>query len=117
MREGIETVVLNPYVLSPTSPPPPPYLIGNPNRAAAIIVDNDLPRPLTGTLPDRCFHIMRPGTNGAWFRIECSSNLLHWTPLGTNRVTDGAIHFVDPDAAEMPQRFYRAVPESNPPTE
>jgi hypothetical protein len=32
-------------------------------------------------------------------------------------VTDGAIHFVDPDADDAPARFYRAVPETNPPLE
>jgi hypothetical protein len=115
LREGIETVVLNPYVLSPTSPLPPPYLIGNPTRAAAIIVDNDLPRPLTGALSDRCFHITRPGANGSWWRIECSTDLLSWMPLSTNQVTDGALHFVDPDAADLAKRFYRAVPEADPP--
>jgi hypothetical protein len=30
---------------------------------------------------------------------------------------DGAIDFVDPDADELPARFYRAVPESSPPPE
>jgi hypothetical protein len=32
-------------------------------------------------------------------------------------VPDGAIHFVDPDADEATQRYYRAVPEANPPAE
>jgi len=93
---------------------PSPYVIGLPARAAAIIVDNDQPRPCTGRLPDRCFHLMQPGNNGAWFRIECSTDLVHWTALCTNSVTDGAIHFVDPDADMATQRFYRAVPEINP---
>lgn len=117
LPERIETVVLS-LVGPPVSPTvPPPYALGQPRRAAAMIVDNDQPRPSTGMLPDRSFHIMRPGDNGTWWRIECSTNLVDWTALCTNSVTDGAIHFVDPDGAELPQRFYRALPESNPPDE
>jgi hypothetical protein len=117
LPEKLETVVLRLLVPPAMTAVIPPYVIGWPARAAAIIVDNDQPRPLTGTLPDRCFHLMRPGANGTWWRIECSSDLTHWTPLGTNQVTDGALHFVDPDADELPARFYRAVPESPPPPE
>ncbi|HNQ73118.1 MAG TPA: hypothetical protein PKN95_05890 [Verrucomicrobiota bacterium] len=61
-------------------------------------------------MPDRCFHLTRPGSNGEWFRIEGSTNLVDWTVLVTNSVTDGAIHFVDPDADSLPQRFYRVIP-------
>ena len=42
-----------------------------------------------------------------------SAHLTNWMPLCTNVVTDGAIHFVDPDAAGHLQRFYRVVPEAN----
>ncbi len=83
----------------------------------AVLVDNDQPRPGTGTLSDRSFHLMRPGSNGSWFRIESSTNLIHWTALCTNVVTDGAIHFVDPETENLGSRFYRAVPETNPPVE
>ena len=57
---------------------------------------------------------MRPGGNGQWFRIECSTNMVHWTAICTNAVTDGALHFVDPETDDLPRRFYRAVPEANP---
>jgi hypothetical protein len=117
LHELIETVVLSLSLPPDPTDSTPPYHIGSPGRAAAIIVDNDHPRPVTGALPDRSFHIMQPGANGTWWRIECSTDLVHWTPLSTNVVTDGAVHFVDPDAAEMPQRFYRALPETNPPAE
>jgi hypothetical protein len=80
-------------------------------------VDNDQLRPCTGRLPDGCFHLAQPGTNGGWYRIECSTNLIHWTALFTNSVTDGAIHFVDPDADTTSQGFYRAVPEANLPAD
>jgi len=115
--ERIETVVLTVYELPLASPLPPPYTVGKPARAAAIIVDNDQPRPGTGRLSDHCFHLTRPGTNGGWFRIECSTDLIHWTALCTNTVTDGAMHFVDPDADTVSQRFYRVVAEPAPAAE
>jgi hypothetical protein len=114
LPERIETVVLSVYELPLGSPLPPPYTVGKPGRAAAIIVDNDQPRPGTGRLPDRCFHLTQPASNGTWFRIECSTDFVHWTSLGTNSVTDGAVHFVDPDADAESQRFYRAVAEPIP---
>jgi len=115
LPEPVETVVLALITAPVVSNAPPRYGVGQLRRAAAIIVDNDQPRPLTGLLPDRSFHIMRPGANGTWWRIECPTNLIHWSALGTNSVTDGALHFVDPDGDELPQRFYRAMPELNPP--
>jgi hypothetical protein len=68
-------------------------------------------------MPDLSFHLTQPGSNGSWFRIEGSTNLSHWLPLVTNCVTDGAVHFVDPEADEAPRRFYRVVTEVNPVTE
>ena len=117
LPERIETVVLGLMEPPYGSPLPSPYVVGKPARAAAIIVDNDQPRPSTGRLPDRCFHLTQPGSNGDWFRVECSTNLVDWTVLCTNSVTDGAIHFVDPDADTATQRFYRAEPENNPATD
>jgi len=117
LREKVETVVLQLCVPPTALTVVPSYLIGFPSRAAAIIVDNDCPRPGTGPLPDRCFHWARPGTNGTWWRIECSTDMINWTAVGATPVMDGALDFVDPDAGELPNRFYRAVPETNPPTD
>jgi hypothetical protein len=114
LPEKIETVVLGLRVPPDTTSNTPPYVVGYPGRAAAIIVDNDQPRPGTCTLPDRCFHWTKPGSNGGWFRIECSTNLIHWTPICTNMITDGALHFVDPDGDELPRAFYRATPSAPP---
>jgi len=41
--------------------------------------------------------------------------MVNWTPLCTNQVVNGQVDFVDPDAASLPQRFYRAVPDAGPP--
>jgi hypothetical protein len=114
LPERLETVVLRLCVPPDATAATPPYLIGFPSRAAAVIVDNDQPRPVTGLLPDRCFHVMKPAGNGTCWRIEYATNLVDWTPICTAVVTDGALHFVDPDAEESPARFYRAVPETNP---
>ncbi len=93
------------------------YIIRFPAAAAAIIVDSDLPLLLTGLLPDRCFHFNAPGPDAAWFRIEYSTDLLNWTALATNQVVNGSIDFVDPDSQYDQARFYRVVPEANPPLE
>ena len=117
LPERPETVLLGVRLPPTATNPPPPYFIGWPNRAGAVIVDNDSPRPSTGSLADGCFHFTLPGANGQWFRIECSSDGIHWTPVTVNQVADGAIHFVDPESDELPTRFYRAVPEPNPPAD
>jgi hypothetical protein len=104
LLEGIETVLLK---LQSSSD----YAIGFPPRATAIIVDNDRPRPPCALLTDRQFHFCQPATNGYCFRIEASTDLLHWWPLCTNIVTDGALHFIDPDASPLNARFYRTQPE------
>ncbi len=105
--EPRETVILK--LLPPTNSPP--YIVGFPGKTAAVIVDNDQPGPTALCLPDRLFHCVLPGTNGAGYRLEVSTDLISWTALCTNVVTDGAIHFVDPDAPAIGTRFYRAVPE------
>jgi Bacterial Ig domain len=96
--------------------PLPGYVLGFPQRAAVIIIDQG-PCPTTGKLPDGCFHLAATGPDAAWFSIECSTNLTGWTPVCTNQVINGSIDFVDPDAQANPSRFYRAVPLTSPPTD
>jgi hypothetical protein len=104
LMEGIESVRL-------TLKSSDDYRIGFPPRAGAIIVDNDRPRPTCRIISDGDFHLCRPATNGFSFRIEASTNLIHWTAVCTNVVTDGALHFVDPDASALSSRFYRIAAE------
>jgi hypothetical protein len=61
-------------------------------------------------LPDGLFHLCRPGTNGHNFTLRASTDLMNWTVLCTNTVTEGAVHFVDPDAPPFNARFYEVVP-------
>jgi hypothetical protein len=111
LAEGIETVVL---ALAPSDTDPPSYTIGRSSRAAAIIVDNDALRPRCVRLPGGLFHVCVPGTDGDGYRLEASSNLTDWVTLCTSVVSDGAIHFVDPDVQALPYRFYRALPDATP---
>src|SRR5207249_11633195 len=98
---------------APTStaiPHPTPHttsLVGCPAQAAAIILDGPLPRPTTGLLADKCFHVSAAGPDGAWFHIEYTTDMLHWTHICTNQVIQGSIDFVDPDAQSDQLRFYR----------
>ena len=102
-----KTVIL---ALTPSTNNPPDYLLGFPRRAAAIIIDSNVPHPVTGILPDKSFHLVASGPDAAWFCIEYSTDLVNWTPVCTNQVVNGSIDFVDPDAANSPGRFYRILP-------
>ena len=102
--EGIETVALKLL-------PSPDYAMGFPSHAAAVIIDNDRPRPPCVLLPDHQFHFCHPASNGFCYRVEASTDLRNWIPVCTNVVTDGALHFVDPDAPPSNVRFYRVKPE------
>ncbi len=83
--------------------------------AAAIILDPPTRPLVTGMLSGGCFHINSSGPDGAWAHVEYTTDLSNWTPICTNQVVNGSIDFVDPDAASNPLRFYRTVPEANPP--
>jgi hypothetical protein len=97
--------------------PLPAYVLGYPRAAAALIVDSSRPRPVSSLLSDNCFHLATSGPDGAWFRVETSTDLRNWTPICTNQVVQGNIDFIDPDASGETHRFYRAKPEANPPPE
>jgi hypothetical protein len=91
------------------------YVVGAPAAAAAIILDGQTPRPVTGLVPGTAFHLAATGLDGAWFHVETSPDLIHWTPVCTNQVVNGAIDYVDPAAPTNPALYYRTVPESAPP--
>ena len=111
--ERNETVVLR--LLPSPAAAPISYLLGYPRSAAVTIMDSMRPWPLAGVTPDHLFHLRASGPDGAWFRVEYSTNLVHWLPVCTNQVVNGSVDFLDPDAADSGVRFYRAVPESNEP--
>jgi hypothetical protein len=86
------------------------YAIGAPGQAAAVIADNDAPRLPYACLSDGLISWSTPAPDGECFRIECSSDLQHWTELCTLRVTEGALRYTDAEAMAYDRRFYRAVP-------
>ena len=111
VQEKIETVIVEvftPPVPAVIPPIPPTYLGGG--RAAAIIVDNDLPRPPCVRLPDGFFNVCIPVPFNDCFRIESTRDFKEWTPLCTVPVDEGAAHYVDPDASDSARRFYRLIP-------
>jgi hypothetical protein len=54
-----------------------------------------------------CFRAEPP----SGYRIEAGSNLWDWEPIFHGTPVDGALHFIDEDAAQFPRRFYRLLPE------
>ncbi len=109
---AISTVILG---LMRDTNVPPDYVVGIPPKAEAIILNGDHPWPTTAALADQTFHLNATGPDGAWFHIECSSDLVNWTALCTNQVVGGSIDFLDPEASANAVRYYRAVPEFGPP--
>ncbi|MBW8865685.1 MAG: hypothetical protein JF609_12350, partial [Verrucomicrobia bacterium] len=81
-----QTVIL---ALTPSTNTPPDYFLGLPRRAAAIILDSDRVKPLTAMLPGGCFHMATTGPDAAWFHIDCSTDMIHWTSVCTNQVVNG----------------------------
>ncbi len=58
----------------------------------------------------RGYAVRFSGASNATYRVWASTNLVAWEPLGTAIVTgDGWYQFLDLDATNWPQRFYRAV--------
>jgi len=94
---------------------PPDYVVGIPPRAAAIIVNPPGPTPVASALADKCFRLSMPGPDGAWFSIECSTDLVNWASICTNQVVNGSIDFVDPNAPVSPGTYYRVVPVASAP--
>ncbi len=104
-----DTVILT---LSPSTNSPPTYKVGFPSGAEALILNSEAPYPrLTGRLlHDHTFCLSMNGPEGAWFRVDYSTDCLHWTPVCTNQVVAGLINFADPNAAGSTARWYRTVP-------
>jgi len=106
--EYIETVILE-LQPDPSLAPIERYRVGWPPAAGAIVVDNDRDRPSSRCLRDGVFHLCLPADNGLRYRLDVSDDLIHWLPVCENEVTDGAIHFVDPESQRVGRRFFRAV--------
>jgi hypothetical protein len=108
-----ETVVLS--LQQPTNQPPS-YWVGWPDRAAAVIVDCNFAPPSTAMMCNGVFHFFFPPVKAApYYRLECSSDMMHWLPICTNTASELGIHFTDPESPNFPNLFYRTMPETNAP--
>ena len=69
---------------------------------------------LTVTEPARLL-ALRPGTfrvqswKGMAFEVQASIDLKQWSPVTIVTNLTGTLEFTDPDAANLVQRFYRAL--------
>jgi hypothetical protein len=57
--------------------------------------------------PDGSFSLRALGMPGLDYVISISGNLTEWTPLTSGFFTSSLLEFIDTEAAEVPQRFYR----------
>jgi hypothetical protein len=106
---ALKTVILS-LVAPPVTSNAPPYIVGWPGKAEAVILeDHCMPGPLTGILPDQSFHFCLPGSNGANYCLQISADLVNWTTLCTNTVVKGCIQFSDPESSGLNGRYYRVV--------
>jgi hypothetical protein len=109
-----DTVVL---ALTKPDATPPAYRLGSPNKAAAVILEeNVLPivDPTVHSLADGTTHVSLPAPNGMNFCLEISNDLTTWVPVCTNTVLKGSAQYVDPDSSAVDNRFYRIVPVASP---
>ena len=115
LRERVETVVLQ-VEGPPTDQVPPPYRVGTPARAVVLISDQPWVHAADAAacvqLPEGFVHVCFGAEPPSGYRVEASSNLLDWEAIYHGTPTDGALHYVDEDAARFPRRFYRLVPEA-----
>src|SRR5208283_631976 len=83
-----DTVVLALTAPVPTNVPPP-YLIGSPASAGAIILEENLlpiVSPTVQNLSDSSIQVSMPAANGTSFSLQISSDLVNWLPVCTNTV-------------------------------
>jgi hypothetical protein len=64
---------------------------------------------LSTWIPGSGFQLNFSGNSNATYRVWASTNFVDWTPLGAaTQTTPGWFQFLDPEAASLPDRFYRA---------
>ena len=91
---GNNQMVFDDYLVTsePQTPPPP----SKPTLGVSTVTPGG---PAT---------IRLTGEDGYQFALDVSTNLAFWLPLATNTVSGGYADFIDPGAASLPSRFYRA---------
>jgi hypothetical protein len=64
---------------------------------------------LRGIIPTALPRFVASGIPGQRFVIEASTNLSHWSPVFTNTIFTNILEFIDSEAGNYSDRFYRAV--------
>ena len=59
--------------------------------------------------PEGDLELRFSGEPGRIYRVQASTNLVHWLDLHTNTPANGLFRFIDVDAMDINHRFYRAV--------
>lgn len=119
-KEPRETVGLR---LEPslTDQYPPPYEVGVPAQATAILSDVPwFPRPGRAEcvrLPDGLAQLCFAAEPGLSYRAEASVDFINWEPIFHGVPVNGVLYVVDDHAAGLAHRFYRIVPEPAEPEE
>ena len=63
---------------------------------------------LSASFDEEAVNVMVAAEAGYSFRLDASTNLAQWEPLGTWLNTNGTLRFTDPKAASSKRRFFRA---------
>jgi hypothetical protein len=85
------------------------YMLFDNYQMTAEVVPPPSPRlQILGRTGDGQFLLRVLGQSGARFAIDATTNLMQWTALKTNVVTDGFFDYVDSSAPAFARRFYRA---------
>jgi hypothetical protein len=109
LPERVETV--RAVLEEPPFGAPPTYVIGRPDRAGAIILDNDHPLRSNESLVDGSLHLRLPVPLGLPFRLEASTNLTDWEEVACDINAEDGVSVVDDEKGTRPMRFFRVLQE------
>jgi hypothetical protein len=109
LPERIETV--RAHLEDPPFGSPQGYVIGRPDHAGAIILDNDHPLRPSEALVDGSVHLRLPVPRGLPYRLEASTNLTDWEEIACDINAEDGVSVVDDGKGVRPLRFFRVIEE------
>jgi len=86
--------------------------LGAVTSTPALLLLNGPARISSCRLCNEGFSLQIAGPAGANYIIECSSDLVNWTPLCTNSAPNGILEFTDTNAANLTNCFYQVITNS-----
>lgn len=96
---------------APGASDPPAYRVGHPGRAAAVILDQGLTLLSKQALPTGGLHLRLPAPSGVPYRLEASSDLVHWEPVISDVAGEDGVSYVEDTYSGVRMRFFRVLPE------